>query len=368
MDLQSFVGAVLTRCGGVVEPKADDRILALLPAPVAASLGVGEEVGFCLRGAASPGEIHAGFGAATLARICALADTLQRCYRVEIGAPPPKKERVEREAEAALAIRDGTAKIDDIEASVLDYIVADFRYVALSEDRHEGLVSVALDLGSGCSSPGLARGLDAYLFAHPETRRTWTGAAGHEGVGEPIERVSRLALACARAETAPFVARMARRLQRDAARIDDYYRTLRDEVERRRGRAADVDAKLDAKVAAIEAEKLRRRGDLERRYAVRLRLEPLAVLHVRASGLAVRIRLRRRGATSEVRLGWNAVARELDRWTCDACGREEQAPALCDALHRLCAGCAPRCTVCESTRATGSGYGRTAIRAERSPR
>lgn len=356
MDLQSFVGAVLTRCGGVTEPRADDRILALLPPPVAASLGVGEEVGLCLRGATSPGEVHAGFGAAALARICALTETLHRCYRVEIGAPPPKKERVEREAEAALALRDGTAKIECIEAGVLDYILADFRYIALSEDRHEGLVSIALGLKSGCSSPGLARGLDAYLLAHPEARRPWTGAGWPEGVEAQIERVSRLALACARSETESFVARMTRRLQRDAVRIEDYYQTLRDEVERRRARTGGQgDVKLEAKIAAIEGEKLRRRHDLERRYAVRLRLEPLAVLQVRTSGLVVRIRVRRRGASSEVRLGWNAVARELDRWTCDACGQEVQAPALCDSLHRLCAGCAPHCPVCESGRATAPG-------------
>jgi hypothetical protein len=346
MDLQSFVGAVLARQGGVTQMQSDDRILALLPPRVAGSLDLPEEASLRLRGSASDGEVQAGFGTPLLGRICALADTLDRFYRFEISAPLPKIERVEREAEAALGFQAGTAKIDRIEPRILEYVVVDLQYVALSEDRHEGMVTVALDLDSGCSSPGLARGLDTYLQAHPEAFRGWTGGEAAALPRTLLERAARLALARVQAETKPFVTRMTRRLQRDGARIDDYYQALRDEVDRRRVRPGAAEAKLAAKIDAIEAETLRRHRDLERRYAVRLNIEPLAVAQVRASGLAVHLRLRRRHASAEVNLGWNTVARELDRWTCDACGLEVQSPSLCDALHRLCPECAHRCPKC----------------------
>ena len=348
MDLQSFVGAVLTRQGGITQVQSDDRVLALLPPPVAGTLDLPEEACLRLREPSSDGEAQAGFGTPLLGRICALTETLERLYRIEICAPLPKIERVEREAEAALGFQAGTAKLESIEPRILEYVMVDVRYVALSEDRHEGMVTVALDLDSGCSSPGLARGLDTFLHAHPEAHRSWTGAGASALLPTQLERASRLARSHVQAETTSFVTRMTRRFQRDGARIDDYYQALRDEVDRRRARPGAADAKLAAKIHAIEAETLRRHRDLERRYAVRLMLEPLAVAHVRASGLAVRIRLRRRHASAIVCLGWNTVARELDRWTCDACAEEMQSPSLCDALHRLCAECARKCLRCRA--------------------
>ena len=342
MELERFVDATLARLGCVTQVRGAERVEALLPPPVAESLGLPDEVCLRLCGAASPSEHHAGYGSGLLSRLCSLADGVERRYRLELAPAPPKRERVERDAEAVLSFQNGVARILSFEESVIEYAVFDFRCTALSEDQHEGLVSVAVGTEGGCS-PSLAADLAAYVSEHPEARRPWSGVAPD---ARPSYRRARLlALSRALFETQSFVARMGRRLERDTHRVEEYYEALRNEVERRRSRARDDAVVLHDKLAAIDAERGRRLQDMQRRYAVRLRLQPLAMLSIRIRGVTLRAQVQRRKTSVQVRLGWNAIAREFDHWTCDACGAETRVPTLCDALHRLCASCT-ECPLC----------------------
>lgn len=359
MDLQRFVDAVLTLHGCVTQPHGDGRVDVILGAPVAARLGVAEESRFWLRAvdpadsspaAASPAMatdgVLAGYGTGVLGAICSMAAELGRVYRVELAPPPPKPERVEREADSVLMFQNGIARLEAIETCILHYLIVDFRYSALSEDRHEGLLAVALNLEGGGSSPTLPARLPAYLTEHPEARRPWQGVQEHANVQPALVRAHLQALHMARVETHAFRTRLGRRLHRDRRRVDTYYETLRQEVARRRSREPEDADRLQEKLAAIEAERRHKYRDLDRRYTVRLRLEPLAVLLLRTTGLALRIRLQRSKKALAARLGWNGVARVLDQWTCDSCGAETKVPGLCESLHRLCSACSSRCRAC----------------------
>lgn len=133
---------------------------------------------------------------------------------------------------------------------------------------------------------------------------------------------------------------------RDMRRVGEYYDTLHGEIERKRGRGREAPELLQEKVDAVEGERRRREQDLRRRYAVTLRVDPVAVLALRVSGLRLHAKLQRRKAERPAVLGWNPVARQLDAWLCATCGGEAGLPALCDRLHLLCAACPPECPDC----------------------
>jgi hypothetical protein len=253
-------------------------------------------------------------------------------------------ERVEREASAAVSFRNAVGRIESVEPEVLEYLLFDFRYAALSEERHEGLLSVALNAEGGWS-PGFGAALDRRLADHPEARRSWPVDRA-EPDPRPLYPAARsLALAGALSASGPFIARMERRLNRDLRRVGEYYDGLRQEVERRRTGGQQTE-RLGEKLEAVEGERKRRQQDLRRRYAGTLRVEPLGVLAVRVSGLRLKGRLRRRKSERALRLGWNPIARCWDGWICAGCGGGAGLPASCDRLHLLCPLCPPECPDC----------------------
>lgn len=356
MELGEFLAAALQRAGGLAEAEHEDRLEVLLPPAVAASLDLAEEASLRLRGEVRPGEAYAGYGSDLLARIGAVAAGTGRRFRLELDLPLPKRERVRREGEEVLRLRNATARLASIETTTLGYLVFDFRYAALSEDRAEGLLSVAVNRDGGWS-PGLAPALAAFLSAHPGARRPWSAGANGTDSGRLYPAACSLVLRLALEEIRPFIARMERRLTRDLRRIGDYYAALRDEVQRRGARGRGSPEVVRGKLEAIEAERCRRGQDARRRYAVQIQLEPLGALAVRVTGLLLHARLRRRKAEADARLGWNPLARRLDRWLCSGCGGDAGVPFLCDRLHVLCAACPPQCPGCGRGACAACGEG-----------
>jgi hypothetical protein len=133
-----------------------------------------------------------------------------------------------------------------------------------------------------------------------------------------------------------------RRRRRDAERLrryfDDLERDLRRRQRRRGGEA------LGEKIAALPAEHARRLAQLEADAVVRVRLDLVAAVALRAPGLTAEVEVHRRKRRRTLAVRYDAIAR---RWTglgCDGCGAATLAFALCDeAAHVLCPACWAAC-------------------------
>ncbi len=350
MDLSVFVASTLSRAGGVAECENPDLVEAILPAAVAGSLGLPEEARLRVRGAAEAEEVHAGFGSSLLAQICALQAGATHRFRAALAPSLPKIGRVREEAERILTFQNGVGRMESLEESLLRYLAFDFRYQAISDERHEGLLSVAVDGEMGWT-PDLPRAIGDYLARHPHARRPWPEDGQPAGLGAGFARAMALARARTREAAEGFIARMARRLRRDTRRVEEYYGALEEEIERRRGR--ETPERLRSKADAIGAERRRRLHDLQRRHAVTLRVEPLCVLVLATPGLTLRARLHRRKNERRVTIGWNPITREFDCWLCEGCGAAAGLPVICDAMHLLCARCAGPCPACAGRGSSG---------------
>jgi hypothetical protein len=332
LDPLGFVAEILVARGALLE-RDDREALALLPGDVARDLGLPEEVRLVLDPGAVSG-VPCGLGAPVLeALIKEARSTVPVAWaRLEVRAPSSAQAAA---AARWFALRNGLAEIIDVAAGEALYLAAHFTLFAEADDRHESGVQIVLDAHAGGEpDPALIARLD------PLRGSLALVPAAPRDPGEPGRLVAARAVLAAEVALAGFREAVARRKERDAQRIEDYFAALAADARSPR-RPVPEDA-VRAKLAQIEEERGRKLADLEPRFAVRGALAPAALLAVAVPVARVRLRLRRRKHEGEVTLTVPAETRLPDRLACAACPRTTLRPVACDdRLHLLCETCAP---------------------------
>jgi hypothetical protein len=348
LDPLGFAADELTARGALVE-RDDDLALAVLPAPLARELAIPEAITL----AAAPGDdrIACGLGAPILDRLIADVRATVPVAAVRWQAEPPKLAAAERMAER-LIVRNGIADVLGAAHASATYLAAVLAWIAEADDRYEGMAFVVAHAATGAEPDAEVTAAVSRVIAGADDRaaddRDARDARGAAGAAAIVARRSAEAIAPRLAEVGAAVAR---RRDRELARIDDYFHSLIAEARRPRRQVAR-DA-IEARVAALHAEHLAKLRDLRARYTLRVRLEPVALVAISVRVAEVRLRLRRRKGERELALHIPPGARLPDALPCVACAATTRTPLLCDdALHILCEACAPdaagrpRCPAC----------------------
>jgi hypothetical protein len=350
LDPLGFAADELAARGALVE-RDGDRALAVLPGPLAGQLAVPEAITL----AAVPGDdrIACGLGAPLLDRLIADVRASVPVASVAWTVEPPKLAAAERMADR-VTVRNGVADVLGAAHTSATYLAGVLTWTAEADDRYEGMVLVVAHGATGAQPDAEVTAAFARVISGQDARsveaRDAPGAAGAaamvarrsaEAVGERLGEVG---------------AAVARRRDRELARIDDYFHSLITEARHPRRQVAR-DA-IEARVAALHAEHLAKLRDLRARYSLRVRLEPVALVALSLRVVEVRLHLRRRKGEREIALHIPPCARAPDALSCVACASTTRSPLLCDdALHILCETCAPdpagrpRCPACRGGKA-----------------
>lgn len=357
LDPLGFVADELAARGALIE-RDGDRALAVLPGPLAGQLDVPETVAL----AAGPrdGHVGCGLGAPLLDRLIAGVRATVPVAGVAWQAEPPKLAAAERLAER-WGVRNGVADVLGVAHASATYVAGVFAWSAEADDRYEGLAFVVAHGATAGEPDGEVTAALARLIAGDDPRAREQAIDEH-GARSPAEAASAIARRAAEAigpRLGEVGAAVARRRDRERARIDDYFRSLIAEAERPRRQVAR-DA-IRARVDALRAEHAAKLRDLGARYTLRIRLEPIALAAISMRVAEIRVRLRRRKGERELALHVPPGARAPDALACAACPSTTRAPLLCDdALHVLCETCAPdatgrpRCRACRDKGAPSS--------------
>jgi hypothetical protein len=352
LDPLGFVVGELIARGALVERDAEQG-LALLPAPVAKGLDLAESIALTLSPASTG--VACGLGSPLLDRLVAEVRATVPVASVTWRAEAPRLAHAERLAER-IVVRNGVADVLGVTHASASYLAGVFAWSAEADDRYEGLTfTVAHAATSGEPDTAVAASI-ADLLAGDDAPAIEAGdACGARGAVTAIARRAALGIGPRLDEVGAAVAR---RRDRERTRIDDYFTSLIAEARRPR-RQVGRDA-IEARVAALHAEHLAKVRDLAARYALRIRLEPVALAAISMRVAEVRLRLRRRKGERELALHVPPGARLPDALACSACPATTRAPLLCDdALHVLCETCGPevggrpRCPACRPRRVTG---------------
>ncbi len=334
--------------GALVEG-GPDRGLALAPAALAATLGIGEEVRLA-DVPASPGETACGFGSPLLDTVLGQLRTQVPIAEAKVAGQAPG----DAACSAALAYfvpRNAVVDVVGVARGQATYLAAFFTVTAEADDRFETVLRIVADAVTAAEpETGFADFLDpgygAGRLLSADTPLDGVPTAPHV----PSAIIAR-AQARAASVVAGFRASVHRRRDRDRERIGEYFDSLvADTQASRRIVATEV---RQARIDHLHAERARMLADLETRYALRVVLAPAAIVRATAAVARVTLRIRRRKVAGNLVLQIPADTRQLDRLPCASCAQTTLRPVFCDdRLHMLCEACAPsaqgrpRCPAC----------------------
>ena len=348
LDPVGFVADELAARGALIE-REDGSAMAVLPPELASSLAVAESM--VIAESATERAVGCGLGSALLDRLVSDVRATVPVASVQWQAEPPRLAIAQGLAERVV-VRNGVADVLGAAHASATYLAGVFAWTAEADDRYQGLALVVAHAASGGQPDPLSTAAFGSLIFGDDPRATeGTDARGALGGVTAIVRRAALAVGPRLDEIGAAVAR---RRDRERARIGEYFTSLIQEARRPRRQVAR--SAIDARVAALDAEHAAKLRDLEGRYTLRLRLEPVALAAISVRVAEVRLRLRRRKGERELALSVPPSARTPDAIGCVACAGTTLRPLLCDeALHVLCETCAPdasgrpRCPACRRT-------------------
>ena len=326
--LADFAARTLRGEGSLVERHGETGLEVVLPEALRARLGFAELVELSEEGRAG----HSiGYGSESLVRVAshALSRGGTAVLRAPIRSVPHAVPDVYQGFNVSL--RKGT-----VQEGQYWTLIGAFRYRAACDDQREGTFRAAASMEGGVALelPDLSRhDLEA---ADPSVlscdrlspgARALVAAARERAIGE-LEG---------------FRTAIARRHRRDAERLRRYFSEFRRDLRRRLGRRRSAKG-LAAKLEALPEEHRRRREQLAAQYRMRVQIDPLGIMAIRAGGANCTLRVKRRGASRIIRARWNGLLRAWEPLRCDGCGQPIFGFALCEAAeHTLCAECWNHC-------------------------
>jgi hypothetical protein len=353
-DLLHFTCHLFEHCGAAVEAD-EEGVEVLLPPELATRLGVGEHVRFRFApqdrngaGVLPADEQLITYGSPALEKVLSLVADRGTVAAVELkglylkqAAPGPEIERLFQPLNAR-------GRFVSASTAIVPYGVFNFRYTAVSDEKKEGLVSVALNFKSLAEVGGIA---------HRWHEAEWQERAIPEGAlafTHPVEKTYQQACRLTQRHItitlSEFHHSRERRLGRDIQRLEEYYLGIAQEIRtrlRKKGLGGEEAEREEAKATAAERELKLKIRDLEDKYAVRVQVTFVSLLYVELPVLTARVSYQRRQAFRELDFFWNPLLKEWEALACEACGENTFAFSLCDEWqHVACASCSHPCPTC----------------------
>jgi hypothetical protein len=237
-----------------------------------------------------------------------------------------------------------------VSAAWTTYLILLFRYTAFSDEERDGLLMLGVNLTNGAAIEEPSANDLFRAAALPDNRqrvfppvkelpRSWSNDRFNIWIKRALpERLNQ--------HLAPFVRGLQRRLDRDLARIHDYYSDLlRESVLRDQKRDGKASGRL--RLEAIDREYRVKVEDLRQKYNVRVDVAVSQSLELIMPVQRFELLIKRRKARRQLQLDWNPLLRRLDLPPCESTFTMDAARMVCDdrlhvvspAAHGPCANC-----------------------------
>lgn len=285
----------------------------------------------------TPGSVFCGLGSSLLDQLCQGLRSEPVGTSVRLDAPAPRPAQATSLAQR-LVFRNAIHEVQDAGPMLTTYLTLALTYVAEADDRNEGLLVKTVALADGAEPDSSLRAvLDPTGWSEDLPLEPWPPEDSSAALARLLPRLQRQVEAV---HLPPLLDSLGRRKQRDHERIEAYFAELIGEARAPR-RKTDEEA-IARKVEHLLSERDTKLRDLDARYALRVRIQVAAVVQTAVPSLVVKVLVRRRKESREVRVRLPARAAALDTFRCEGCGEATTRPAVCDLkLHLLCEACVP---------------------------
>lgn len=349
-NFRDFAAAVLEQAGALVERIEPEGLEALLPAELNAQLRAGEL-------------LRAGFGAdlpPDAQRISLESDWLERFgsllgergqrMRIALADPFVSLSNAERLLEHSIVLPNAVYRFTGAASAWTRHLVLLFRYTAMSDEKREGIVKLGINLNQGSSIDGF---VDELLLnaMNPAEMSVVVPATKDLPADWPPTRlasyVNRALPSLIHDHLHLFLQGMQRRMDRDLARVFDYYEGLRQESRLKLKKQKTDSARETLRIEAAAREYQAKIVDLKQKYDLQVTVELSQTLEILSPVHRLNLLIKRRKGERKISLDWNPLVRKLEPLPCEWGYTTETARIVCDdALHLVSpAGHAP-CATC----------------------
>ncbi len=224
-----------------------------------------------------------------------------------------------------------------------EYLFLTCRYTAQSDEQKEGLVSLIFNLETGAHVPHMADmlSLAAMDFKTGKKVVAWE----NKKIKEIMEWISRQMKESITEEICPFQESMTRRFRRDVSNLEEYYASLKKEMEKsleRPGLSDQLIKDRQEKITLLPDELARKKDDLFKKYSVKVKVEPCSAMLVSTPAIKLLYKTSIGKKRKNFSLIYNPVTKSIDPLVCQKCGKSTASIYFNDRLHLLCPACSRR--------------------------
>lgn len=399
--LPGVISDIFTHHGAVVEEGEDGRLEYLSPSAFSELLDIPEYGSLSFTCDVPRKEaIHASYDSELFRRVGQVFRENGRFSSAICPSYAPDEGKLEKTVSEGIVLSNATFRMDSIEIKSIAYLLVFLRYVAKSDERHEGLFPLLInELNLSTTS----RGEDiSNIMENLKESGCMPKQPGQETI-KALTSAYSAASPVVEEKLGEFVKSLERRLNRDIRRVSEYYETLKDEtgkaikrkilskesipegiLEETRGledgeiedfvkhsrqwvermekhrlerneliekktedRTIKEVKKLLDKLQAIEAEQKWKIQDVISKYAMNVEIKHVSAIRIETQAPLIWINIMRRRRARQFPLTYNPMLRGVDPLPCESCFYPRGSYYICDDnLHVVCSGCFKKCAEC----------------------
>ncbi|MDD5434826.1 MAG: hypothetical protein PH343_05290 [Nitrospira sp.] len=383
-DILTYNGAVVEK---VFEKDAGKSLEVITPSEISAKLNIPEYsiLRFSYKDT-SVETVYASYDSDFFNSINILFTGRGRLAASSIEPYMPNTDKIAKTIKDKITFANATFRLEKTDTSSISYILVFFKYVAISDEKHEGILPVLInELNSSTVScipdidgiverlqdppplnplpqgegrlEGQSRGEDAKIIPPPLTGGG-QGEGGLRGFSMKdkvwlniLQSTHASALQAIEVNMKDFIKSLERRLNRDIKRVYEYYEALKAEaknlIEKKAASGGDAIEKLLKKIEVIESEREWKIQDLIAKYALTIKAEPVAAIRIATKTPVFWIDIKRRLASRRFPVTYNPIIKHLDALPCESCFYPRNGYYICDdKQHIICGNCFKGCSSC----------------------
>ena len=354
--LPEVLANILTLEGALLERTDDDCLEFVVPPSLSETLGIPEhgKLSFAYH-PFDESVISASYESEFFRSVDRLFSGRGKMAKAVYSSQLPNIGKVSKWVSEKIALSNASFRLQKVDNQRIAYALIFFKYVALSDEKREGIFSLLINEQNLSTSP-LNANVTGFWEDLKEPKEI---LARSEGISKSLQAGFSAASLIVKEEFEPFIKSLERRLNRDIIRVFEYYETLKGEIHKAfekkffsgrdspEAQSEEERKILSGKLDAVEGEKRWKIQDLVSKYALNIRIEPVCIIDIETESLVFWLEIKRRLSSRTFPLSYNPLLKKVDSLPCEGCFHPRGTYYLCDEkLHILCATCFRKCPDC----------------------
>jgi hypothetical protein len=354
--LPEVLANILTLEGALLERTDDDYLEFVVPPSLSETLGIPEhgKLSFAYH-PFDESVISASYESEFFRSVDRLFSGRGKMAKAVYSSQLPNIGKVSKWVSEKIALSNASFRLQKVDNQRIAYALIFFKYVALSDEKREGIFSLLINEQNLSTSP-LNANVTAFWEDLKEPKEI---LASSEGISKSLQAGFSAASLIVKEEFEPFIKSLERRLNRDIIRVFEYYETLKGEIHKAfekkffsgrdspEAQSEEERKVLSGKLDAVEGEKRWKIQDLVSKYALNIRIEPVCIIDIETESLVFWLEIKRRLSSRAFPLTYNPLLKKVDSLPCEGCFHPRGMYYICDErLHILCAACFRKCPGC----------------------